>query len=102
MDDHVHLIVTPNDGWRLDQILHSWKSFTAQAWMRRKLRSGPVWQDESYDRIVRDEKELARAAEYMLDNPFRRWADIDSYPWLGMGSAADGVTRRRHPALSVL
>jgi len=80
MDDHVHVVVSPQAEWRLDQIVHSWKSFTAHQWVRTFGRTSPVWQDESYDRILRDEQELVRTAEYVLDNPFRRWDDIESYP----------------------
>src|SRR5262245_61933794 len=29
MDDHVHVIVQPLEGHRLESLVHSWKSFTA-------------------------------------------------------------------------
>jgi REP element-mobilizing transposase RayT len=32
----------------------------------------PIWQDDYYDRIVRDERELEAIGEYILDNP-RKW-----------------------------
>jgi hypothetical protein len=31
----------------------------------------PFWQDESYDRLVRDEREFARIARYIEMNPVR-------------------------------
>jgi hypothetical protein len=89
MDDHVHVVVHPLSTWRLDQIVHSWKSFTSHLWVRKTGRTSPVWQDESFDRVIRDENELMRTAEYVLDNPFRRWNDTESYPWAGTGSGSD-------------
>ena len=29
MPNHVHAVLTPNSGWDLGEILHSWKSYTA-------------------------------------------------------------------------
>jgi REP element-mobilizing transposase RayT len=39
----------------------------------------PVWQRNYYDRIIRDDRELDRAREYILDNP-RRWAEDKHNP----------------------
>lgn len=33
-----------------------------------------VWQRNYYERVIRDDRELERAREYILDNP-RRWAE---------------------------
>lgn len=38
---------------------------------------GRLWQQQFYDRIIRDERSLARAREYVLGNP-AKWAD-DEY-----------------------
>jgi len=43
-------------------------------------RSGTFWQHESYDHVVRGDKELIRIAEYVLNNPVKaglceRWED---------------------------
>src|SRR5438477_12201956 len=58
MHDHIHLLATPLETYRLQEIVHSWKSFTANSLQRTSGRRGAVWQDEYYDRIVRDEEEL--------------------------------------------
>jgi REP element-mobilizing transposase RayT len=34
-------------------------------------RQGPFWQDESHDRVVRNENELNRVIQYVLDNPVK-------------------------------
>ncbi len=40
MDDHVHALVTPLPKYRLQDILHSWKSFTARQVQRDHKRAG--------------------------------------------------------------
>ncbi len=69
MPNHVHAIVQPANGHSLGDILHSWKSFTANAVDRALRRTGEVWMAESYDRIVRDAKELAALRDYITANP---------------------------------
>ena len=54
MNDHVHTLVEPLPGYDLSGITHSWKSFTANGLQRQHKRKGVIWQDESFDRIVRD------------------------------------------------
>jgi putative transposase len=86
MDDHVHVLVCPLADHPLEQTLHSWKSFTSKRLRRLHERPSPVWQDEYFDRIVRDEADLIQKAEYILGNPVKRWPEIDQYPWAGYGS----------------
>ena len=83
MDDHVHAVVTPLDGARLQAILHTWKSFTAHRLQRERGRRGRVWQDESFDRIIRNEGELIEKLLYVAGNPRKRWPAVEGYPWLG-------------------
>ena len=81
MNDHVHAILAPLADFRLEAILHAWKSFTANRLQRRHRRTGAVWQAESFDRVVRDEAEYEQKRDYILANPFRRWPEIESYRW---------------------
>ena len=50
---------------------------------RRKAR-GPFWQDESLDRIVRDEAELLEKWNYIIDNAGRAGLAerSEDYPYL--------------------
>jgi len=82
MDDHVHVIVQPTTH-ALSQILHSWKSFSANRLQRVFKRQGVVWQEESYDRILRNRAELAEKITYVANNPGRRWPEVgDKYPFV--------------------
>ena len=83
MNDHVHVLVKPRDEHPLYTLLHSWKSFTAHQFQRQFGRRGPIWQDEYFDRIVRDEDEFLEKAQYILNNPRKRWPELEEYPWVG-------------------
>jgi REP element-mobilizing transposase RayT len=82
MDDHVHVLLTPLAEFELASILHSWKSFTARRTQRLNWRYGRVWQDESFDRIVRDDREFVQKLEYIIANPWKRWPELADYPWV--------------------
>ena len=75
MPNHVHVILQPADGQELSDILHSWKSFTARRVNEALDRSGPFWQDENFDRIVRDLEELERTRTYIRNNPEKAGLD---------------------------
>jgi hypothetical protein len=69
MPNHVHVLVRPVQGHDLSDILHSWKSHTANKANEALGRAGQFWQDESFDHIVRDEQQLERFAHYIDQNP---------------------------------
>ncbi len=82
MDDHVHVLVHPIAPHRLETIVHSWKSYTANRLQRDHHRVGVVWQEEAYDRIVRDEAEFLEKLAYIVGNPGKRWPELEWYEWV--------------------
>lgn len=83
MPDHVHMIIRPHksddENWhQLSDLLHSIKSFSAHEINKHRKSSGPLWQDESFDRIIRDEQEFDEKAKYIFENAFN--AGICSSP----------------------
>jgi hypothetical protein len=44
-------------------------------------RFGRIWQDEYFDRIIRDDKEFVQKREYIIANPWKRWPEIENYSW---------------------
>jgi REP element-mobilizing transposase RayT len=82
MDDHVHVLLAPLPHDELKMILHSWKSFTARQMQREHKRSGQVWQNEYFDRIIRDDREFTQKASYIIGNPRKRWPEVREYPWV--------------------
>jgi REP element-mobilizing transposase RayT len=73
MPNHVHLIVRPlaPQSWQLEKILGSWRKFSAREIHLALNRTGKLWQEESFDRIFRDEEHLWRAVQYIGSNPAR-------------------------------
>jgi REP element-mobilizing transposase RayT len=82
MDDHVHVLAAPKKNFSLQQIVHSWKSFTANRLQRDFNRVGTVWEHEYFDRIVRNDRELQEKFNYIMDNPRRRWPELGNYAWV--------------------
>ena len=76
---HVHVLFWLFAGESL-AILGSWKKFTSRRINAMVKRRGMLWQDESYDHLIRDEEEFARAVQYILDNP--RKAGLSAWPWV--------------------
>jgi exonuclease VII large subunit len=68
MANHVHVLVSPLPGNDLVDIFHSWKSFTANKINEQERRTGALWQDESYDHIVRSPEQMAFYNNYIQKN----------------------------------
>ena len=71
MPNHVHVIVRPTQPeiQSLDAILGSWKQFASGKINAHAGTTGSHWQDEGYDRIIRDEEHLYRVLQYIGRNP---------------------------------
>lgn len=82
MNDHVHVILRPFAGEKLEKTLQAIKSFTAHKINKIRNTSGGVWQEESYDRIIRDQDEWEEKMNYIIENAQRRWPEIEVYKWL--------------------
>jgi putative transposase len=90
MANHVHILITPHKP--VSTLMRSLKRFTARQANRILSTTGySFWQDESYDRLVRDTKEFSRIAHYIEMNPVR--AGLVSTPadfqWSGANRKAD-------------
>jgi len=78
MPDHVHLILTPliderrGEMFSLIRIMQSIKGSSARAINQRLRRNGPVWQEESFDHVLRSSEGLDAKIEYVLQNPVRK------------------------------
>lgn len=84
MPNHVHAVVRPFEGVVLDEIVHSWKSYTAKQVNAILNRSGAFWQREYYDHIIRNPSEFNRIIGYIVNNPVK--AGLTRWPWVRMYS----------------
>jgi REP element-mobilizing transposase RayT len=71
MPEHLHLIILPQNKKTVSQIMHSLKSYTAKKINNLLGRSGKIWQDGFYERIIRNENDLREKAIYIENNPVR-------------------------------
>ncbi len=106
MPDHVHLLLEPLSDAEgpisIPEIMQAIKSTSAHKINKLLKRSGPVWQEESFDRALRSEQSVDEAIVYMMGNPVRsglvenpaeyRWF------WKEQGERIDsGLLRARTP-----
>ena len=94
MPDHVHLLFEPQvkaqgaSGetifWSMPEILQGIKSAAAHRINKAAGAQGPVWEKESFDRLIRSERDLQEKFHYIARNPWD--ASIvnqsEDYPWL--------------------
>jgi|SRR5208337_484094 len=90
MPDHVHVILTPlTDESRrtlisLVELMKAIKGASAHAINRHAGNHGAIWQEESFDRVVRSSESLDAQIGYILENPVssglvRDWRE---YKWI--------------------
>ncbi len=94
MPDHVHMLIEPaierekKTGqpafFELSKILHGIKSFTASRINRIDECAEPVWEAETFDRIVRSESDLQEKFSYIARNPWSAGVvgPTDDYRWI--------------------
>jgi len=81
MPNHVHLIVDLHEDRALDEVVQSWKSFTAKEANKMLRRSGQFWYREYYDRWIRDEAHYNRVVNYIAFNPVKAKLAIRAEEW---------------------
>jgi REP element-mobilizing transposase RayT len=99
MPNHVHILVSPLVS--LPRLTKALKGYTAKrANQMLGLTGSPFWQEESYDRLVRDAAEGERIRSYIELNPVRAGLvrEAGGYRWSSAGwptgrSAADQEVR---------
>ncbi len=78
MPDHVHLILTPlvnqqrDEIYSLIAIMRTIKGASAHLINRQLRRNGAVWQEESFDHVLRSSDGLDAKVNYVLQNPVRK------------------------------
>ena len=94
MPDHVHLLFEPQirdqidsgriEFWSLTEILRGIKSTTAHRIAKLRGIRGPVWEKESFDRVIRSQSDLHEKFHYIVQNPWRSAviSSDEDYPWL--------------------
>lgn len=94
MPDHVHALVRPLplnaadvaavEFHNLSELTRSVKGYSSNRINRRQGHAGTFWQDESYDHIIRDDREFEETWAYIIYNPMKAGLveTPETYPWL--------------------
>lgn len=82
MPNHIHLVFELLDKEKLvGDIIASIKKYSARLANKVLSKTGKFWQAESFDRLVRDEKELYNIIKYVLLNPVTAGLVEDYKDW---------------------
>lgn len=71
LPNHCHAVIRPCDGYSLEEVIGGVKGVSARQMNRTLGRVCALWEEESYDRIIRDEEHLWRVVQYIGRNPLR-------------------------------
>ena len=84
MPDHIHLLVGPGEsGKSFAEICGAFKSLSTRAYWQ--WHDGKLWQRQSFDHIIRNEKDFFETFEYIRMNPVRKQlvSTPDEWPYTG-------------------
>ncbi len=89
MPDHVHMVFKPlcdfmSVPYSLAEITSGIKGASSHSVNKILQRKGSVWQDESYDHVLRSHEAVVEKVDYICANPIRKGLCLmeDEYPWL--------------------
>ena len=71
MPNHVHILMTVRPGHTLSETMQRIKGASARAINQQMGTAGSLWQQESFDRFMRDDEQASRVAYYIRYNPVK-------------------------------
>jgi putative transposase len=83
MPDHVHVLIRPKGGYTLSRVMKGIKGVSAHKVNLHRKTVGTIWQDESYDRIIRNSDEFDQKLNYMYNNPIKKGFTDDPSKYVG-------------------
>lgn len=90
MPTHVHVLLTPLPDKPLGEVVRTVKSYTAKEANRILGRTGRFWQEDYFDRWIRNEEHFQRVLAYIEWNPVKAklCQDPTLWPWSSANEAA--------------
>jgi REP element-mobilizing transposase RayT len=87
MPNHVHLLLSLAENSSLENIVASWKRFTAHEICKQTHATGSLWQKDYFDRLIRDWDHFMNVSRYIRRNPDKAKLPVGSFilyeaPWV--------------------
>lgn len=81
MPNHIHFLLKPAENHSLSAIIHSIKSFTSQETNKFLKRKGQFWQEDYFDRRIRNFEHFEKTVAYIHNNPVKAGLCAKSSEW---------------------
>ncbi len=97
MPNHVHLLV---EIWQtpMTELVQNWKGYSSRRINRVLGRRGKLWQDDYWDRYIRDEAHYQKVVQYIESNPVKAGLATSPEQWpLSSARFRDEYNRLKPP-----
>jgi putative DNA methylase len=71
MPNHAHFLIRPINDWSLSEIMKRFKSYTSHEANKIIGRSGKFWQEDYFDRYIRNMEHFENTVAYIQNNPVK-------------------------------
>jgi REP element-mobilizing transposase RayT len=71
MPNHVHFLIKPINNHEMSKIVQTFKSFTAHEANKILQRQGKFWQEDYFDRFIRNYEHFQKTIDYIENNPVK-------------------------------
>jgi REP element-mobilizing transposase RayT len=92
MPNHVHLLCQLREGVLLEDVLHSWKSYTSKQIQELTGSAGQLWQEGYWDRLMRSREHYHRSIRYIRENPIKAGLAEWEYSYWERGEGGVGAS----------
>jgi REP element-mobilizing transposase RayT len=84
MPNHVHVLAMLHPEWTLEKVLFTWKRRTAGVIHQKLGLQGQFWQQDYFDRLIRDGEHFRNVVRYIRRNPLKARLATDEFTlWEG-------------------
>jgi REP element-mobilizing transposase RayT len=81
MPNHVHALLAQTEGFPLDGVVHSWKSFTAHEINKICVPTDQFWAIDYFDGFIRNEAHFHRTIDYIEQNAVKAGLATEAADW---------------------
>ena len=81
MPNHVHFLLKPINNHSLSEIIKKYKSFTAHEINKILRRQGQFWQEDYFDRYIRNYEHYEKTVSYIENNPVKAGLCLKPEDW---------------------